>query len=108
MCTDDDVGKHGLLDNLLDIDEDDLDEDSSHGQVFFPDILRTSVISSLEAWMTVFVLCVCPPCKQREGPSLDEIIEEEHRYFLRSDMNGDSKLSKTEFMKHFIDSMGPS
>ena len=36
MCTDDDVGKHGLLENLLDIDEDDLDEDSSHGQVFFP------------------------------------------------------------------------
>ena len=54
MFTDDDVGKHDLLDNLLDIDEDDLGEDSSHGQVSFPDILQTSVISPLEVWMTVF------------------------------------------------------
>ena len=53
MCTDDDVGKHDLLDNLLDINEDDLDEDSSHGQVSLPDILPTSVISP-EVWMTVF------------------------------------------------------
>jgi len=61
MCTDDDVGKHDLLNNLLDIDEDDLDEDSSHGQVSFPDILRTSVISRLEVWMTVFACIMFTP-----------------------------------------------
>lgn len=37
---------------------------------------------------------------------MDEIIEEEHSYFLRTDGDGDSKLSKSEFIKHFIDSMG--
>jgi hypothetical protein len=43
---------------------------------------------------------------QREIPSLEDIIEEERGYFLRTDRDGDKKLSKAEFVQHFLDSMG--
>eukprot|EP00802_Teleaulax_amphioxeia_P019968 Tamp_20223.p1 GENE.Tamp_20223~~Tamp_20223.p1 ORF type:complete len:261 (+),score=83.15 Tamp_20223:87-869(+) len=43
---------------------------------------------------------------QREMPSLEDVIEEERGYFLRTDSDGDERLSKKEFIKHFLDSMG--
>ena len=39
-------------------------------------------------------------------PSLEDVIEEERGYFLRTDSDGDERLSKKEFIKHFLDSMG--
>ena len=49
---------------------------------------------------------VRPWIGQREMPSLEEIIEEERGYFLRTDSDADQRLSKKEFIQHFLDSMG--
>jgi len=49
---------------------------------------------------------VRPWIGQREVPSLEEIIEEERGFFLRTDSDADQRLSKKEFIKHFLDSMG--
>jgi hypothetical protein len=49
---------------------------------------------------------VRPWIGQREVPSLEEIIEEERGFFLRTDSDADQRLSKREFIKHFLDSMG--
>jgi hypothetical protein len=43
---------------------------------------------------------------QKEMPSLEEVIAEERVYFLRTDSDGDEKLSKDEFTQHFLESMG--
>ena len=43
---------------------------------------------------------------QKEIPSMEDIIDEERIFFLRTDTDGDTKLSKAEFVKHFIESLG--
>ena len=50
--------------------------------------------------------CTQAPVLQKEIPSMEDIIEEERGYFLRTDRDGDKKLSKAEFVQHFLDSMG--
>ena len=39
---------------------------------------------------------------------MEDILEEERSYFLRTDTDGDQKLDKQEFVKHFLDSIAPS
>jgi len=86
----------GGIEEVLDIDLDEIDDDV-HGQVS----PHPSFSSGHECWSHA-------PCLawQKEMPSLEEIIEEERSYFLRTDGDGDSKLNRAEFVRHFLDSMG--
>ena len=86
----------GGIEDVLDIDLDEIDDDVQ-GQVS----MHWASASGDACWSLA-------PCVawQKEMPSLEDIIEEERSYFLRTDRDGDSKLNKAEFVRHFLDSMG--
>ena len=46
------------------------------------------------------------PHGQREVPSMEDVMAEERVYFLRTDSDGDDRLDKHEFVRHFLESIG--
>lgn len=64
------------------------------------------IVRSVHASASTATRLIVLVVSQREIPSLEDIIEEERGYFLRTDRDGDKKLSKAEFVQHFLDSMG--